>query len=66
MCGIGGFSLSTDSKINPRVLSNALLTVLEDRGYMASGFAFHTRDGISGSFKSDRSVLRLCLRRLIR
>ena len=41
MCGIGGFSLSKESKINPRVLSNALLTALEDRGYMASGIAWH-------------------------
>lgn len=62
MCGIGGFSLSTDSKINPRVLSNALLTVLEDRGYMASGFAFHTSDGISGSFKSDKPGSSLSLK----
>lgn len=62
MCGIGGFSLSTDSKINPRVLSNALLTALEDRGYMASGFAFHSRDGISGSFKSDKPGSSLSLK----
>lgn len=46
MCGIGGFSLSEGSKINPRVLSNALLTALEDRGYMASGFAYHTRSSM--------------------
>lgn len=62
MCGIGGFSLSAESKIHPRQLSNALLTVLEDRGYMASGFAFHTPDGISGSFKSDRPGSSLSLR----
>lgn len=62
MCGIGGFSLTAESKINPRALSNALLTVLEDRGYMASGFAFHTRDGISGSFKSDKPGSSLSLK----
>lgn len=51
MCGIGGFSLSAESKVNPRVLSNALLTALEDRGYMASGFAWQTAES-SGFFKA--------------
>lgn len=53
MCGIGGFSLSKGSKINPRVLSNALLSALEDRGYMASGFAWHGPDS-SGHFKDAK------------
>lgn len=52
MCGIGGFSLSAGSKIHPRQLSNALLTALEDRGYMASGFAFHSADGVTGHSKA--------------
>lgn len=52
MCGIGGFSLSAESKIHPRQLSNALLTALEDRGYMASGYAFQTPDGLSGHGKA--------------
>lgn len=52
MCGIGGFSLSAESKIHPRMLSNALLTALEDRGYMASGFAFHSKSGITGHGKA--------------
>lgn len=51
MCGIAGFSLSTDSKINSRQLSNALLTAIEDRGSMASGFAFH-HDGKHGYHSS--------------
>lgn len=51
MCGIGGFSLAKGSKIRPRELSNALLTALEDRGYMASGVAWHTDDGMSGVHK---------------
>lgn len=51
MCGIGGFSLSADSKIHPRVLANALLTALEDRGYMASGVAWQARDGSQGVYK---------------
>lgn len=44
MCGIGGFSLSKDSNIHPRQLANALLTCLEDRGGMASGFAYQDED----------------------
>jgi predicted glutamine amidotransferase len=51
MCGIGGFSLTAESKVNPRVLSNALLTALEDRGYMASGFAWQNSES-SGYFKA--------------
>lgn len=47
MCGIAGFSLAPNSKIKARELSNALLTAIEDRGYMASGFGFH-HDGIHG------------------
>lgn len=40
MCGIAGFSLTPSSKVNTRQLSNALLTAIEDRGYMASGYAY--------------------------
>lgn len=47
MCGIAGFSLSPNSKIKPRQLSNALLTAIEDRGYMASGYGWHY-DGSHG------------------
>jgi hypothetical protein len=52
MCGIGGFSLAKGSKINPRKLSNALLTALEDRGYMASGVAWQSLDGSRGYHKA--------------
>ena len=52
MCGIGGFSLSAGSKINSRQLANALLTALEDRGGMASGIAWQTRDGGNGYYKA--------------
>lgn len=44
MCGIAGFSLAPESKIKSRQLSNALLTAIEDRGYMASGYAFWHKD----------------------
>jgi hypothetical protein len=44
MCGIAGFSLSTSSTIKVRQLSNALLRAIEDRGYMASGYAWQADD----------------------
>ena len=40
MCGIAGFSLTAGSKIKSRQLSNAMLTAIEDRGYMASGYGW--------------------------
>lgn len=51
MCGIGGFSLSPESKIKPRQLANAMLTALETRGGMASGFAYYAPDQ-SGLYKA--------------
>lgn len=51
MCGIAGFSLTPNSKIKPRQLSNALLTAIEDRGYMASGYGWH-HDGYHGYHSS--------------
>ena len=44
MCGIAGFSLSPNSTINVRQLSNELFKAIEDRGYMASGFAWQTKN----------------------
>jgi hypothetical protein len=61
MCGIGGFSLSRGSKINPRKLSNALLTGLESRGSQASGFAWQAPKD-SGFHKQDITGSRLSLR----
>lgn len=63
MCGIAGFSLSPNSTVNARKLANALLTVIEDRGYMASGFAWQTthkmgvhKDAVPGSMLSLKSM----------
>ena len=63
MCGIAGFSLSKDSKINVRELSNALLIAIEDRGYMASGYAWQTnnkmgvyKDAVPGSYLPLKSM----------
>lgn len=52
MCGIAGFSLSKNSKLNPKKLSNALLCGIESRGNQAAGYAW--QNGIaSGIFKSN-------------
>lgn len=65
MCGIGGFSLAQGSKINPRKLSNALLTGLEARGSQASGFAWQS-NGQSGFYKHDTAGSRLSIRSMPR
>jgi predicted glutamine amidotransferase len=46
MCGIAGFSLAPNSNINVRELSHELLVCIEQRGYMASGFAYQIGDTI--------------------
>jgi predicted glutamine amidotransferase len=52
MCGIAGFSLSKNSKINSKKLSNALLCGIESRGNQAAGYAW--QDGVSsGVYKSN-------------
>lgn len=61
MCGIGGFSLSTGSKVNARKLAHALLTGLEKRGNQASGYAFQYAQG-SGFYKQDVSGSNLTLK----
>jgi glucosamine 6-phosphate synthetase-like amidotransferase/phosphosugar isomerase protein len=63
MCGIGGFSLARGSRINPRKLSNALLTGLEARGSQASGFAWQAKKQ-SGFYKQDIAGSRLSLRNM--
>lgn len=61
MCGIGGFSLSNNSRINARSLSNALLAELDVRGNQASGYAYQTSD-TTGVFKKDTAGSKLNLR----
>lgn len=63
MCGIGGFSLSTKSKVNARSLSNALLSELDVRGGEASGYAIQDKDSTS-VFKKDVRGSKLNLRRM--
>lgn len=45
MCGIAGFSLNQNSKINARSLTHHLLAQIELRGSHASGFAYKTEVG---------------------
>lgn len=52
MCGIGGFSLSENSKINSRKASNVMLGLLEKRGSQASGAGWHSDSG-AGYVKRD-------------
>jgi asparagine synthetase B (glutamine-hydrolysing) len=61
MCSIAGFSLSNNSKINPRRLSHALLVEMDVRGNQASGFAWQSKAG-SGLFKNDVAGARLNLK----
>jgi len=61
MCGIGGFSLSNGSKLNPRKLANALLTEMDVRGNQASGYAYQSKSG-AGFFKQDTAGSKLPLR----
>ena len=63
MCGIAGFSLTPTSKVKPKQLSNALLTAIEDRGYMASGFAFQVGTDM-GYFKAPMPGSTLPLKRM--
>ena len=65
MCGIGGFSLSTTSKINPRKLSNALLTEMDSRGNQASGYAYQSNNS-SGFYKKSVAGSKLNLKGMSR
>ena len=65
MCGIAGFSLSKNSRVNARKLSNALLCGIESRGGQASGYAW--QDGVrSGVFKNNVTGSQLSLKGLPR
>jgi predicted glutamine amidotransferase len=53
MCGIAGFSLANNSKINARKLSRELFRQIESRGSQASGFAWQKGTKESGIYKKD-------------
>jgi predicted glutamine amidotransferase len=52
MCSIAGYSLSENSRIQPRKLAKALLREMDVRGNQASGYAWQSSTG-SGIFKRD-------------
>lgn len=54
MCSIAGFSLSQNSKVNPRKLAHALLVQMDSRGNQAAGYAWQSSTG-SGVYKKDTS-----------
>lgn len=62
MCGIAGFSLQNNSKINARSLAHALLTQIESRGRMSSGVAFPSHDGGISVYKDAVAGSNLPLR----
>jgi asparagine synthetase B (glutamine-hydrolysing) len=61
MCSIAGFSLSSNSKINPRRLSKALLCEMDVRGNQAAGYAWQTAKD-SGVYKSAGSGAQLSMK----
>lgn len=65
MCGIGGFSLSNNSKLNSRKIANVMLTALEDRGRQASGASWHSKSGV-GYVKRNVAGSQLNLRSMPR
>lgn len=62
MCGIGGFSLNKNSKINARTLAHALLSQIEVRGRMSSGVAFPNVEGGISVYKDAVAGSNLPLR----
>lgn len=66
MCGIAGFSLNTNSKVNARHLAHHLLKGIETRGSHASGFAYASSDGGIGVYKQPKPGSQLPLAELPR
>ena len=63
MCSISGFSLSQNSKINPRKLSHALLVEMDVRGNQAAGYAWQSSTA-SGVYKKDVSGEKLNMKQM--
>jgi asparagine synthetase B (glutamine-hydrolysing) len=66
MCGIAGFSLSERSTVNARQLGHALLSEIQWRGNMASGYAYFEPDGRIGIYKDATPGSQLPLKGLPR
>lgn len=65
MCSIAGYSLSENSRIQPRKLAKALLREMDVRGNQASGYAWQSSTG-SGIFKRDVSGAQLSMKPMSR
>jgi glutamine phosphoribosylpyrophosphate amidotransferase len=65
MCSIAGYSLSENSKIQPRKLAKALLREMDVRGNQASGYAWQSSTG-SGIFKRDVSGSQISMKPMSR
>jgi len=65
MCSIAGYSLSTNSNIQPRKLAKALLREMDVRGNQASGYAWQSSTG-SGIYKRDVAGAQLSMKPMSR
>lgn len=65
MCSIAGYSLSTNSKIQPRKLAKALLREMDVRGNQASGYAWQSSTA-SGIYKRDVAGAQLSMKPMSR
>jgi len=63
MCSIAGFSLSQNSRVNPRQLSHALLVEMDVRGNQASGFAYQSST-TSGVYKKNVAGANLSVKQM--
>lgn len=64
MCGIAGFSLSPEAKVNAKRLAKAMLLDIESRGHDATGFAFIDSTGAFQVHKQDETAAKFVQRRL--
>ena len=65
MCSIAGYSLSENSRIQPRKLAKALLKEMDIRGNQASGYAWQSSTA-SGIYKRDVAGAQLSMKPMSR
>lgn len=66
VCGIAGFSIPADARVNARELAHVLLKQIETRGTHASGFAYATAGGEFNVYKNPTPGSQLSLGELPR
>ena len=64
MCGVAGYSLSPDVRINSKRITKAMLLAIEHRGRDATGFAFRDTTGAFQVHKVDLPASTFVKRRL--